>query len=215
MKLSAAKGEGAATVEEIAEFSEGLVCLAGAEGGPALDKAFLVFGKHHVYAELQRHLSREEEVRNQATVELARRLRLPLLATNGVRHAQLQQREVFDVLTCVRHKTTIAEAGRILARNSERHLKSPAEMAHLFRDLPEAIANTGELAARLDFTLADLGYRFPDYPVPPGETMASFLRKRTDEGRAQPLPSVSRTRPPADRARTQADREAASSKATS
>ena len=201
MKLRAAKGEGAATVEEIAEFSEGLVCMAGAEGGPALDKAFLVFGKHHVYAELQRHLSREEEARNQATVELARRLRLPLLATNGVRHATPQQREVFDVLTCVHHKTTIAEAGRLLARNAERHLKPAAQMAHLFRDLREAVANSVELAARLDFTLADLGYRFPDYPVPPGETMASFLRKRTDEG------ARNRYRPYHERARQQIERE--------
>jgi DNA polymerase III alpha subunit len=73
-------------------------------------------------------------------------------------------------------------AGRLLARNSERHLKSPEEMSRLFADLPEAIANTVELSARLEFKLNDLGYEFPRYPVPEGETMNSFLRQRVDEG---------------------------------
>src|SRR2546425_2655824 len=66
--------------------------------------------------------------------------------------------------------------------NSERFVKSPREMAALFADLPEAIANTVELSSRLEFTLKDLGYEFPKYPVPPGETMTSFLRQRTYEG---------------------------------
>src|SRR3989441_2169344 len=66
--------------------------------------------------------------------------------------------------------------------NSERFVKSPKEMANLFADLPEAIANTSELSSRLEFTLQDLGYEFPKYPVPPGETMISFLRRRTYEG---------------------------------
>src|SRR4051794_6089001 len=77
LKLRAAKGEGAATPEEIAQFSEGLVCLAGAEGGPTLECAFLIFGKQGTYAELQRHMRRDQEVRNQHTVELARRFGIP------------------------------------------------------------------------------------------------------------------------------------------
>jgi error-prone DNA polymerase len=203
MKLRAAKGEGAATPEEIAEFSEGLVCLGGADGGPALDKAFLVFGRDRTYAELQRHFNREEEARNQATVELARRLGVRLLATNGVRYAQPHQREVLDVLTCVRNKVTIEAGGRLLSINSERHLKPAETMARLFADLPEAIGNTVELSSRLGFTLADLGYTFPPFPVPRGETMTSFLRKRVDEG------ARDRYRPYHDRARQQIERELA------
>src|SRR5947208_6314926 len=65
---------------------------------------------------------------------------------------------------------------------SELFVKSPKEMTQLFADLPEAIANTTELSARLEFTLQDLGYEFPKYPVPSGETMSSFLRRRTYEG---------------------------------
>src|ERR1051325_7532751 len=92
------------------------------------------------------------------------------------------QRQVADVFTCIRNHATLETAGRLLSINSERFVKSPKEMTELFADLPEAIANTGELSSRLEFTLKDLGYQFPKYPVPPGETMTSFLRKRTFEG---------------------------------
>src|ERR1017187_231919 len=102
MKLRAKKGEGAATREEIAEHAEGLVCLWGqAEACPTwlLD----AFGPGDVYAEIQRHMDREEEARNQALVERARSMKIPLLATNGVCHATAAEREIFDVLTAVRN----------------------------------------------------------------------------------------------------------------
>jgi error-prone DNA polymerase len=132
--------------------------------------------------ELQRHFHREQEVRNRAAIEIARSLHLPLLATNGVCYATARERELCDVFTAIRHHCTLTTAGRLLARNSERFLKSPQEMQSLFADLPEAIANTVELSSRLEFTLEDLGYEFPKYPVPEGETMMSFLRERTREG---------------------------------
>ena len=99
------------------------------------------------------------------------------------------QRELLDVFTCIRNHVTLARAGRLLERNSERHVKSPAEMARLFADLPEAIAHTAEISARLEFTLADLGYEFPRYPVPEGETEMSFLRQLRRRGRAPALPA--------------------------
>jgi len=86
------------------------------------------------------------------------------------------------VFTCIRNHVRLETAGRLLSINSETFVKSPAEMAELFADLPEAIANTSELSARLEFTLKDLGYEFPRYQVPAGETMTSFLRQRTFEG---------------------------------
>ena len=141
-----------------------------------------IFGRDNVYVELQRHFHREQEARNRAAIEIARSLQLPLLATNGVCYATPRERELCDVFTALRHHRTLATAGRLLARNSERYLKSPQEMAALFADLPEAIANTVELSSRLEFTLKDLGYEFPKYPVPEGETMMSFLRERTREG---------------------------------
>jgi len=89
---------------------------------------------------------------------------------------------VLDVLTTIRHHCTLETAGRLLSTNAERHLRSPREMRQLFRDLPEAIDNTLELSARLTYEMSDLGYRFPDYPVPDGDSMQTFLEKRTEEG---------------------------------
>ncbi len=202
MKLRSKKGEGAATREEIAEHSEGLIALAS---GPRERLEFLLsaFGRENVYAEIGRHMDREEEARNQALIELARSLRIPILATNGVSYATQEEREIQDVLTCVRNKTTLENAGRLLASNAERHLKPGIVMERLFADLPEAIANTVELSSRLEFKLTDLGYEFPKYPVPEGETMDSFLRKRTEEGARE------RYRPYHDRARLQVERELA------
>jgi error-prone DNA polymerase len=230
MKLRVPKhakpGECAVTPEELAAHAEGLICLTGAEDGP-LAKAvhhrdtenteaaqriaewlIYVFGKGNVYAELQRHFNREEEVRNQAVVEIARRLHLPLLATNGVGHATVTQREVADVFTCIRNHVRLETAGRLLAKNSEAFLKSAKTMAQLFADLPEAIANTAGLSERLEFTLEDLGYEFPKYPVPRGETMASFLRKRTEEG-ARLRYTGKNGSPTYERARLQIERELA------
>lgn len=191
------KGAGTATLEEIAEHSEGLVCLTGGNEGVLagslasqgydeartnIEKLTVLFGRKNVYVELQRHGDPAEERRNQAAVRLAETMCLPLLATNGVRYATAVEREILDVFTCIRNHTKLETAGRLLERNDERYLRSAEEMLELFSDLPGAIENTGELSARLEYTLADLGYEFPRYPVSEGETMDSFLRKRTEEG---------------------------------
>ena len=191
------KGTGTATLDEIAEHSEGLVCLTGGEEGAlaaslargryeearsTIEKLVELFGKENVYVEVQRHFDPIEEHRNQAAVRLAESLDLPLLATNGVRYAHAEDREILDVFTCIRNHCQLDSAGRLLERNDDRRLRSASEMVSLFSDLPEAIANTSELSARLEYTLANLGYEFPRYPVPPDETIDSFLRKRTEEG---------------------------------
>ena len=197
MKLRAKKGEGAVNVEELEEHAEGLICLTGGAEGPLavalqqggidgarrqVDQFVGIFGHKNVYVELQRHFQREEESRNRAAIDIAQSLNLPLLATNGVCYATGKARELCDAFTAIRHHRTLSTAGRLLARNSERFLKSAQEMQRLFADLPEAIANTQELSNRLEFSLNDLGYEFPRYPVPEGETMYSFLRERSWEG---------------------------------
>ena len=151
-------------------------------GRQLLEQLIALYGRGNVYVELQRHYHRAQEARNQACVELARSLGLPLLATQGAQYAKPEERQILDVFTCIRNHCTLDTAGRLLARNSERYLKSPDEMLRLFADLPEATANTLELSARLEFSLNDLGYEFPRYPVSEGETMDSVLRVRTMEG---------------------------------
>jgi error-prone DNA polymerase len=169
--------------------------------GGLVDRLVDLFGRSNVYLEVQRHLIRDEEADNQALMALASAFHVPVVATNGVRFATPEDRPLYDVLTCIRHKTTLEAAGRKLAFNAERFLKPRGQMAELFRDIPEVVANTAALAERLRYTMADLGYRFPDYPVPAGETMASFLRKMTDVGARE------RYRPYHDRARAQIARE--------
>ena len=130
-----------------------------------------------------------------------RAFRVPVMASNGVRFATPEARPLYDVLTCMRHKTTLATAGRRLSVNAERYLKPPETMARLFADVPQALAGTEALAERLEFTLANLGYRFPEYPVPAGESQSSFLRRLAQVG------ARDRYRPYHDRARAQIARE--------
>jgi len=191
------KCEGAATLEDLEQYASGLICLTGGDEGPVasalmgggeseavkvIEKLVRVFGQKNVYVELQRHGEREEEWRNQAAIRIAHRLGLPLLATNGVRYATAYDREILDVFTAVRHHTNLEQAGRLLTVNQQRYLRDAGEMTARFRDLPLAIANTVVLSERLEFELNDLGYEFPRYPVPDGETMDSFLRQRAAEG---------------------------------
>ena len=209
MKLRAPKGEGALTLEDLDGHVHGLVALAGRSlllterhgVGGLLDRLVGIFGRQHLYVELQRHLQRDEAWDNEMLVSLADAFRVPILATNGVRFATPETRPLHDVLTCIREHATLATAGRRLVANAERYLKSPQQMARLFEDLPQAVRASVELADRLEFTMQDLGYRFPRYPVPPGETEASFLRRIADIG------ARDRYRPYHDKARAQVERE--------
>jgi error-prone DNA polymerase len=202
--------ESAARLDELEEHAAGLICLTGDEHGPLaqaleqggseagrelLARLVPIFGADNIYVELQRHFNRKQEARNQAAVELARELRLPLLATNGVCYSTAVEREILDVFTCIKQKRQLATAGRLLCPNAERYIRTPQQMAQIFADLPEALANTLELSSRLEFSLEKLGYEFPRYPVPDGGSQDEFLRAQTMQGareRYQPLSARAR-----------------------
>jgi len=183
-----------ATWRELAHYSDGLIALTGDEEGPvrrawqragvepavvALQKLLSIFGEDRLYVELQRHRVRGEEREIKFLVDLAEGHGLPLLATGGVNYACPQHRAAADVFTCLRLHTTLDAAGRRLSINAERHLKSTAEMQALFCDLPEAVENSVRLEERLEFTLENLGYEFPRFPSPAGQTMDAHLREVT------------------------------------
>ena len=207
------------TLEQVAAHADGLHCpdrrrrraararprraAASTRRARVLERLAAIFpGRLHV--ELQRHRLREEEHRNQALVDLARRLRLPLVATNGVRYARPKDKALHDVLTSIRHHVPLDAAGRLLAAQRERHFKGAArDGARSSPTCPGAVDAAGELAARLDFTLADLGYRFPEYPLPPGETPSSYLRHLTWNG------ARARFRPLTAKAQAQLEKELA------
>ncbi|HEX5216534.1 MAG TPA: error-prone DNA polymerase [Vicinamibacterales bacterium] len=208
-KLRSPKGEATFTLQDFDGHAAGLIALVGRQAlaaerhgvGGLIDQLVGVFGRPNVCIELQRHFRRDDQTAIQSLLDLGAAFRVPVMATNGVRFATPEARPLYDVLTCLRHKTTLAEAGRKLAVNAERYLKTPQQMTRLFADLPQALAGTEALAERLEFTLANLGYRFPDYPVPDGESQVSFLRRLTQVG------ARDRYRPYHDRARAQIQRE--------
>ena len=191
------KAEGMASLADLAEFAPGLICLTGGDEGPLaaalarggeaearkqLEPLTRLFGPGNVYVELQRHGERHEEWRNGVALRLAESLRLPLLATNGVRYATQYEREILDVLTSIRNGTELEHAGRLLAVNSQRQVRTPRTMCRLFADIPEAIENTLLLSERLEFELDKLGYEFPRYNDTDGMPEIVFLRKRVAEG---------------------------------
>jgi len=146
-----------------------------------------LFGHGNVYVEILRHGLRDDAKINRALIDLARHLRLPLLASNAPLHAVRENRLLADAFICLRHHTSLDAAGILLEPNGERHLKSPARMARLFSDLPEALENTQELSDRINFTLEKLGYEFPCYEDETGRLMdldeqTQCLREKCEVG---------------------------------
>jgi len=193
IKLRNKKSEHFATREDIEAHSDGLLCFTGGADGfmhqgiktnrGQSDLAWLKYVfEDRLYIELQRHHLRNEEFINQSLLGLAHKFRIPYFASNGACYAEKTDRELFDVFTCIKNHVTIYEAGKLLSENAERYLKPKTQMLALFEDLPEAVEITNDIAARIDFSMDELSYQFPDYEVPAGETMDSFLRKRTEEG---------------------------------
>jgi error-prone DNA polymerase len=196
-KLRAPKNEGTIGWSEFEEFRAGLICLTGDEHGP-LHRALRVedhvradqrllflknlFGSDHLFVEVQRHALRGEQWINQRLIQLATHHQLKLVATNGVIYGTPERRTAYDVFTCALNHTHLDAAGRLLEPNAERHLKPASAMMALFRDLPEAVANSVAISGEIEFSLENLGYQFPKYPVPTGETMDSFLEKVTWDG---------------------------------
>jgi error-prone DNA polymerase len=128
----------------------------------------------------QRRLARLQRIAAHAGV--------PLLATNEVLYHHPACRPLQDVLTCIREKTTIETIGKRLEANAERYLKPADEMARLFRDAPEAIAETMRFAGRIAFSLDQLKYQYPDEPVPPGKTAQRHLEDLTWQGAHKRFP---------------------------
>ena len=163
LTLGHASGKDACRVpaETLAEYRHGLVALS--EGTPEQLVALAQhLGTERLFAEVQRHLDPDEERENRRRIDAAKARGLKLVAGGGVRHIAANGKPLFDALTCIREKTTLDAAGRLLSRNAERHIRPPREMAALFRDLPEAVRNTRAVAERCAFTLDDLGYELPE-----------------------------------------------------
>ncbi|MFL5249325.1 MAG: DNA polymerase III subunit alpha [Myxococcales bacterium] len=175
------KGECRASLQQLADLRHGLVALSAGTGKDLCALASIL-GNDNLFAEVQRHLDPQEERDNRCRIDVAHARGLRIVAGGGVSHATARHKPLFDALTCIRLKTTLDEAGRRLSRNAERHVRPPQEMEEIFRDLPQAIRSTREIAERCAFTLEDLGYEFPDPHLSFATTLDGELRHRTFEG---------------------------------
>lgn len=198
--LRARKGEMQVTWDELPDFSDGLIALSGDEEGP-LAQAWMQRGKtglEYTWSQLarafppearrlsiQRHHLRGDSRWQNALCDLSEKTDTPLVASNAPLYARPEGRRIQDVFTCLRNHTHLDAAGQLLSSNRERYLKPLSTMRTLFADLPEAIAETGRVADLIEFSLENLDYRFPDFPVPCGETEDSFLHKMSWFGAQQ------------------------------
>ncbi len=170
--------------EELEAHAEGLTALARADGALRPDRlAWLrrTFGEH-LAVDVSRTFHRPAEAAARRAVDLAEALRVPVAATGDVRHARPSGRRLLDAFRAIRSGTPLDAAGRRLLPNGEHHLRAPEETRRLFADHPEWLRETARIAERLRFTLEDLDYRFPRFPVPAGESPLSHLRRLTFEG---------------------------------
>ena len=210
MKMRAPKGEGALTLDELDGQTRGLVALAGREllgfqkygVGGLIDPLVGVFGRGNVYVEIQRHLLRDEEADNRMLVDVAGTFHVPIVATNGVRFADPAERPLFDVLTCIHHKTD-ARAGREEARAQRRALSEAARRdgAAVSRSARGARVDRGARRAAATTRWPISAIAFPTIRCRRARRTCSFLRKLTDLGARE------RYRPYHDRARAQIARE--------
>jgi len=185
----------------ISEHSAGLIALsAGHEGdvGQALvnrhpnqarqlAKGWMQDFPGRYYLEIQR-TGREQEQRHEIhALYLAAELGLPVVATNDVRFLERTDFRAHEARVCIHDGRLLADRRREVRYSEEQYLKSPAEMAELFSDLPEALENAGELAKRCNLELAFGKYYLPDFPTPGGESVEEFLKKAALEGLARRL----------------------------
>jgi error-prone DNA polymerase len=200
--LKAKKGECHLTFDEIPAASEGQIFIALPPPSLCSNSARLRGNERFIeqLSALVRaapgrtflagvHYHRGDEPRRLGLLaELGAHLNAPLVAVNDVSYHVPERRPLVDVLTCIREKCTLRHAGLKLAVNAERHLKSPAEIARLFKNFPDAIARTLAIAEACSFSLGELKYEYPDEPVPEGKTAQQHLEDLTWAGAQERYP---------------------------
>jgi error-prone DNA polymerase len=175
------KGECELVLDDLLRLSRGLsLVLMPATSGPvaacrATLAALVEANPGQVWLAAALGYGPADERRLDALAELAAEAGAALLAVNDVLYHSSERRMLHDVMICIREHTTVHHAGRRLQANGERHLKSPAAMAHLFRRYPEALMETQRLLALCDFDLGEIAYDYPDEPIPPGKTPQQHL----------------------------------------
>ena len=160
--------------------------MPGAMSDRSLDTLREIF-RGRIALPLARLLDGRDAKRSEEAVALSRRFDIPIVATNDAHFHIAERRVLHDVMTSIREITPLDKIGFRIHSNAERYLKSPAEMAQLFRDLPEALRLTLEIAERCQFSPAELRYRYPSEWIPDRRHGAKLSRAADLEGRARAL----------------------------
>jgi len=179
-KLRAQKGECHLDFADLLEHRRGLL-LVVIPGSDRVAATVQALGED-VWLAASMLYTGEDRRRLRDLKRLAHDTRVPLIAINDALYHHPDNRELQDVVTCIREHVTLKEAGTRLQANAERHLKPPAEMTRLFRSSPQAVTETLRFAGRIKFTLGELGQRYPREPVPRGKTPDAHLRDLTQAG---------------------------------
>lgn len=190
-QLRHSKGNPALDWSSLTTYRDGLVCLSGCRKGKistllaagkrdvalaAARKCHEIFGDSF-FIELQNNLYPGDGRLCRQLVELAESLGIKCVVTNNVHYARKEGHRLQDVLTCIRNRTTLEKSSHLRRMNREFYLKSTAEMAELWSEYPQALENSLLIASMCDVSLGFSSYRFPDFPVPDGETADSYLSK--------------------------------------
>jgi error-prone DNA polymerase len=187
-KWRAPKGECLLDLADLMGFRDGLLLIVMPPREPETLKPLLAKLGPDTWLAASMLYTGEDRRRLKALMRLARESKIPLIAVNDALYHHPDQRQLQDIVTCIREHVTLDQAGQRLQVNAERHLKSPHEMTHLFRACPEATEETLRFAARIAFTLEDLKYNYPHEPVPPGKTADQHLRDLTEAGLREKYP---------------------------
>jgi error-prone DNA polymerase len=187
-KLRAPKGECFLDFQDLLEYRRGLLLIVMPPTDSQSAQPVLEALNHDTWLAASMLYTGEDRRRLDHLRQLARAARVPLIAVNDALYHHPDQRDLQDVVTCIREHVTLEAAGTRLQANAERHLKSPEEMARLFRDCPQAIAETLRFAGRIGFSLDELGQRYPREPVPKGKTPDGYLRELTRAGLKRHFP---------------------------
>ncbi|GMV43791.1 MAG: error-prone DNA polymerase [Myxococcales bacterium] len=175
-RRSSAKGSSVVSAADVAAHAAGLLALYVGEPDEGAASVWRdVFGERLSLA-VSRHLSSEDAGRNAAMERVGRSLGVPIIAVGDVHTHDRGRQELQDVLTCIRHGTTLEDAGRLLFPNGERTLRPREALGALFRDHPEWLARSLDLAQACTFSLEELRYKFPEEHLPAGHTPMSWLR---------------------------------------
>jgi DNA polymerase-3 subunit alpha len=183
--------------EYLAGHAEGLIATSGclsaevpraiqrenlAEAEAKLDWYYEVFGKENFFIELQHHDIPELHKVNKTLIEMGKRYGANFVATNDVHYVNQSDARLQDILLCVQTSSLFTDPRRMRMSGDSFYLRTPEEMARLFAEVPEAIINTGLIAERCNVDLTNKGYHLPEFEVPEGYTVASYLRELCDAG---------------------------------